>query len=140
MAQDLPIALVAALWAGCNTAATSYQRLIERRNVILTGKIGAEKISLELRQHMLVCDWRSEWIAGIVANAAFTLAILFVPQFVDLGTQANWWRAFASFPSLAILGWLTFGYRDQNYMKKVLDAEVSRASEEAARAEKKMEP
>jgi hypothetical protein len=150
MGETLPLVLVAAIWAGYNTTASSYKRLIQRRNIILTGKIGDEKIPLELRKHMLAYDWRPEWIAAIVANVAFVLAILLASQFVDLRNQnqavnlekqaslfLNCCRAFSLFPFLAILGWLISGYNDQKYMGKVLDKATDAEKKDATDAEKR---
>jgi hypothetical protein len=81
MDQTLPLVIVTATWAGYNTAASSYNRLSEKRNAIVTPKVGDRLISKEIRTHMFLCDWLPEWIGGIVINIAFAIAIYFAPSF-----------------------------------------------------------
>jgi hypothetical protein len=93
--------LIVALWASLSAKATAFENINKRRDIILTGKIGTDELTLEHLRLIYESDWRPLAWGTTIASALFGLAVVLIPFLIADTVDRR---------LVAIVCWLVAGY------------------------------
>ena len=115
------VPLIAGLWAAIQIVYASAKITNERRQIILSGKIGAEPVTLEHRKLILYCDWVPMTIMIITVCIIYAIILMAVPAFFeeDLGIALVCYAA-SSIPGVGAMAFAVAAVFEYRLMCKTL--------------------
>lgn len=121
--EQLALVIVAAIWAALNTIVSAYRVVNARRDIIITGVLEGEKLSLEHRRLLFRNDWLPLKFGVALASLLFTIVLLLVPQLT--ATQIASVRVVSYLAALgplgSFIGFGILGLSDYRFIRRTLE-------------------
>jgi len=116
-------ALLTAFWAGTSAVLTGMKLLAERRDAVVTGKLGSADINVQVRRRILRSDWVPLRLALGLVSAMLAVIIAALPQFVSPPVailQFICWVA-AVVPLSGAAYFILYGASEYLYLERLLN-------------------
>ena len=126
----LVFALLTAFWAGTNAVFSGMKLLLERRDAVVTGKLGSTQIDRAARFRILRSEWLPIRLALGLVSAMLGIIIAALPRLASPSSdtfQLICWLA-AIVPFAGAGYFVLFGAMEYAYLRRLLDEQSQPAS------------
>jgi hypothetical protein len=116
------------IWTSLTTTFSAYNQINAERNIIIMGKIGSDKISLEHRKILYYNDWVPLMTGLIVRSLIFCILIFFMPFMAQKEDRKTVWLiTLVTFliPLMTLVGSVTDYYRESEMILHFLQDDSS---------------